>query len=484
MVRMGCLSGVLAGLLTGVLLAVVVPSSPALADEPHERVAGEGAWASGTAAPATIRLHGYTLAECLALAERNFPNLWAARARLAQAHAQFDEARWTPWFQWSAQSQFGVMPPLQGTVTYGASTLDARNISAFDKLHPFFGFGVSGVVPLYTFGKIEAAADAGAAGVRVAEWDMEKWRQATRMDVRRAFFGLEAARDARYVADEALDRLDHGISGIKEKIARGAQKVSDVDLLRLEAFRQDVVAQSLQAPKAEAYALGALRFMTGVESGFDIVDEPLRRPERPLVSIVQYLEAARILRPDVNMARAGVVARQALVHLGRAKLFPDIGLGLGADFMSTPYAVPQENAWTNDPYNHFYYYGALGLRWSLDLLPQAARSRQAESQLEETRALERLALGNAMFEVEKAYADALEAKGREEAYDRAEHIAKEWISLVQDHIDLGSSDEPALLEPLRSYGSARLQHLTALMDYNVAMSTLALASGWDSAGPQ
>jgi outer membrane protein TolC len=183
------------------------------------------------------------------------------------------------------------------------------------------------------------------------------------------------------------------------------------------------------------------------------------------------------------MARAGVVARRAMASLGRAKLFPDFGLGLGADFMSTPGAVPQNNVWASDPYNHFYYYAAFGIRWGLDLLPQAARAQQAESQLEETRALERLALSNAMFEVEKAYADAVEAKGREEAWEKAEHIAKEWISLVQDHIDLGTDDERALLEPLKSYGSARLQHLTALMDLNVAMSNLALASGWDSAGP-
>jgi outer membrane protein TolC len=375
------------------------------------------------------------------------------------------------------------MPPLLGTVNYPQSTLQSRDINAFGNLQPFFGFGVSGAVPLYTFGKIEAGQEAAAAGVRVAEWDMEKWRQTMRLDVRRAFFGLEAARDAKYVAGEALDRLDHAVAGIKEKIAKGDTKVGDTDRLRLEAFRQDVVAQSLQAPRAEAYTLGALRFITGVESGFDVVDEPLKRPDRPLVAIAQYIEAARILRPDVNMARAGVVARRALVNLGRAKLFPDLGLGLGADYMTTPGAVEQNNAFANDPYNHFYYYAAFGLRWNLDLLPQAARTQQAESQLEETRALERLAMGNATYEVERAYADAVEAKGREEAWDRAEHIAKEWISTVQDRIDLGTSDESALLEPLKSYGSARLQHLTSLMDYNVAMSALALASGWDSAAP-
>jgi outer membrane protein TolC len=156
---------------------------------------------------------------------------------------------------------------------------------------------------------------------------------------------------------------------------------------------------------------------------------------------------------------------------------------VGADFVSTPSADPQNNAFASDNFNHFYYYFGLGLRWSLDLLPQAARAKQAESQFEETRALERLALGNAMLEVEKAYADAAEAKAREEAWDKAEHLAKQWISIAQDNIDLGTWDEKALLEPLRSYGNARVQHLYALMDYNLALSALAQASGWDSAAP-
>ncbi len=434
-------------------------------------------------APATIRPHQTTLAECLALADRNFPSLWAARARLAYTHAQLEEARWTPWFQWSAQSTFGVLPPLQGTLLYTAATLSSRNITGIGNLSPFFGFGLSGVVPLYTFGKIETALAAAEANVRVSEWDMEKWRQQMHMDVRRAYYGLQLARDAKYVVEDAKGRLDKGIQGIREKIARGDPNVGDVDRLRLETFRQEITAQSLQAPKNEAYALAALRFMTGVQTNFDIVDEPLKPPDRPLVAIVQYLEAARVLRPDVNMARAGVVARKRLVEYNRAKLFPDFGLGLGADFLSTPSAVPQQNAFASDPFDHFYYYFGFGLKWSLDLLPQAARTEQAEAQLEETRALERAALGNAMFEVEKAYADAVEAKTRVETWDKAEHETKEWISIVQDHIDLGTWDERALMEPLRAYGNARVQHLYALMDFNLAMSSLALASGWDSAAP-
>jgi outer membrane protein TolC len=304
-----------------------------------------------------------------------------------------------------------------------------------------------------------------------------------RMDVRRAYYGLQLARDAKYIADDALDRLAKAIQAMKDKIAKGDPNINDTDRLSLETYRQEIVAQALQAPKGEAYATAALRFMTGVETAFDIVDQPLRRPDHPLVAVAQYLEAARILRPDVNMARAGVVARRALVDYNRARLFPDFGVGLGADYISTPSATPQQNAFASDPFNHFYYYVGLGLRWSLDLLPQVARTHQAEAQLEETRAMQRLALGNAEYEVEKAYADAVEAKGREEAWDKAEHLAKQWISNVQDHIDLGTWDEKALLWPLRQYAGARVNHLTALMDYNVAMSNLAMVSGWDTAAP-
>ena len=85
--------------------------------------------------------------------------------------------------------------------------------------------------------------------------------------------------------------------------------------------------------------------------------------------------------------------------------------------------------------------------------------------------------------VEAAYAAVVEAKGREEAWSRAEHKAKQWIVTIESQIDLGTSDERALTEPLRAYINARAQHLVAIMDYNVTESQLAMASGWDTAAP-
>ena len=457
-------------------------AEPADQPTPEPADTGFGTYTPPPPTP-TIRAHAYTLAECLELAERNHPNLWAARARLAFVHGQLDEAKWTPWSQWSASSNFGLAPELTGTVGYTSSSIYGKNITGLGGLEPFISFDINGVVPLYTFGKIGSIKDAAEANVRVNEWDLEKTRQQVRMDVRRAYYGLQLARDAHFVLDDAVSRLNKAIEALQDKIKKDDKNVTEIDVLRLETFREAVLARSGEPQRGQTFAFAALRFLTGVQSSFDIPDEPLRRPDRPLVGVTQYLEAARLFRPEINQARAGIAAREAMVDYNRAKYFPDFGLGLGSSYATTPSATPQLNAWTNDPFNHFYYYFAFGMKWNLDFLPNSARVEQAEAQLEETHAIERFAIGGAMVEVENNYGIAVEAKMREEAWDRAEHKSRQWISTVQDMIDLGTREERDLLDPLRAYGDARVNHLQALMDLNVAMASLAQASGWDAAAP-
>jgi outer membrane protein TolC len=181
------------------------------------------------------------------------------------------------------------------------------------------------------------------------------------------------------------------------------------------------------------------------------------------------------------------VARKAQLDLARAMLYPNIGLGVGASYVYAPSATVQNNAWFGDRFNQgvtgIGYYFGVGARWDLDFMVKQARIGMAESQLEETRALQRMALGGVAVEVENAHGIAVEAKGREEAWARAESRSRQWISTVQDAIDLGTKDERALTEPLRAYVNARINHIYAIMDYSVAMSDLARVTGWDAAAP-
>ena len=414
----------------------------------------------------TIKAHAYSLQECLLLAERNAPQLWAARARLAFVRAQIDEARWTPFSYWSLSSNFGYLPPIGGTPFY--------NASPYTLLYQGFG---SGWQP--AFGLSVLRPQTGG----VSEWDLEKQRQQIRMDVRRAYFGLMLSRDMQYIANDVLGQLNKAIANTNAKLERSDQSVEEVDRLRLEINRDEIMARVSEAKKGEAFAIAALRFLTGVQSGFDIPDEPLKRPETTIGPVVRYLTAARLFRADVNMARAGVQARKAWLDFRRAEMFPNIGLGLNAAYSIAPSADPQRQAWIGDPFNRFGASFGFGVEWGLDILPKSARVAQAESELEEARALERLALGGVAVEVENAYAAVVEAKTREENWDRAERRSKRWIMSTQDAIDLGTKDERYLLEPLRAFVYARASHAQSLMDLHVTLAELARVTGWDAIAP-
>ncbi len=432
---------------------------------------------------ATIKTHAYSLQECLLLAERNAPQLWAARARLAAVHGQLEEARWTPYSYWSMNSTFGYLPPIGGTPFYNASPYTALYQGFGEGWQPAFSLNVRGTVPIYTFGKIESVKKAAESRVRVNEWDLEKQRQQIRMDVRRAYFGLMLARDMQYIANDVLGKLNKAIDSINAKLEKGDQTVEDVDRLRLEYNRDEIYARVAEAKKGEAFAIAALRFLTGVQTSFDIPDEPLKRPNTSVGPVVRYLTAARLFRADVNMARAGVQARKAWLEFRRAEMFPNIGLGLNAHYSVAPSADQQRAAWIPDPFNRFGASFGFGVEWGLDLLPKHARVMQAESELEEARAMERLALGGVGVEVENAYAAVVEAKTREENYDKAEHRSKRWISITQDAIDLGTKDERFLIEPLRAFVFARANHAQSLMDLHVTLSELARVTGWDAIAP-
>jgi outer membrane protein TolC len=199
--------------------------------------------------------------------------------------------------------------------------------------------------------------------------------------------------------------------------------------------------------------------------------------------VTRYFTAARIHRPEVAMVQAGLSARTAQVHLARAAHFPDIGIGLQAGLSAAPEVADQINPFVSDPGNYFHYGAALVFQWKLDVLPQAARVRFAEAQLEEMRAQERFALGGIGAEVELAYAEVIDWKKRADAYAKAVRYAKRWLVMVQTGIDVGTIPEKDLLEPAKVYATNRFNLLNATMELDVAMAKLAKATGWDAIAP-
>ncbi|MGZ3421748.1 MAG: TolC family protein [Polyangiales bacterium] len=446
---------------------------------PTVNAAGAGAAAPPSSAAAsaakTEKPKGaiYDLAKCLALADARSPTLRQAKDRLAQAHAQLDEITWVPWSQWTVSGGAALVPEIRGTSVYSPN----GDISISSKLGPAWRVGVEGVIPIWTFGKISAATASATALVDVALADVDKTRTLVRHDVRRAYFGLELAHDARYLLELAQGKLDDAV-----KKAEGNDDLDEADVLRMKTYQLEVKARLGEVEKGERMATAALRFLIGVEAPtpLDIPEDPIAPPRKPLTDVLVYLKRARLNRPELRQVKAGVKGYEAQLDLAKARLWPDIGLGLSFGYANSPIITDQTNPFVVDGANYLRYGVGLVFRWNLDLLPGAARVRYAEAKLAEIRDLEAYALGGVGVEVENAWATAKDAATRVKFYGDAEQIAKKWVATVSAGIAVGTREDKDIIDPLRSYLTNRYAYLQAVMDLDVALSSLAVATGDDA----
>ena len=429
---------------------------------------------SGPAAAASPLV--YDLPHVLELAEKNHPNLAVSRAKIMQARAQLDEAHFAPFSQFKLTGGIAIAPQLRGNNVFSPNS----DVSLTSSLAVAWRTGIEGVIPLWTFGKITSLWDAAGANVHLQQADLEKERDAVRADVRKAYFGLQLARDSRLLLNDVRDAIGKAEKTLQKTIDK--DEGDPIDLLKLQTYGSELDVRESEAARYDHSALAGLRFYTGVAE-LDIPDAPLRPPRHQLGHVTRYLSAAGLYRPEIAMARAGVNARSALVQLARAQLFPDLGIGLSASMSAAPAIADQINPYVVDPGNYFHYGAALVFQWKLDFFAQGARIRQAEAQLEEVRAQQRFAMGGVGAEVEVAYAEVVDWSKRGEIYARAVKTAKKWLVTVQQGIEVGTVAEKELLEPAKAYATNRFNQMNAVMELDLAMSRLARATGWDAIAP-
>ena len=454
--------------------------APVLAAPPVEapRVEAPRVEAPRVEAPAPVATRGRArrvirLAEALSLAEKNYPEVRAARARYDKTRAQLREAHSAPFSEFNLTAGAGLIPAWRGTTVYSPSSDQAIT----SEMSLAYQVALEGVVPLWTFGKLTNLWQAARAGTEAAGHEVEKEKAEIRFEVRRAYYGVQLARDALLLIEEASKRVEEYLERLEAGVESGDS--DEIELLKLKVQRAELVARSSEALRQMEIARAGLRFFTGASTPLDAVDEPLAPTGHELGPVTRYLEAARLHRPEVNMARAGVDAREAQLRMERARYFPDVGLGLTARVTGAPGQTNQRNPFSYDPLNTPVVGLGLVLRWKLDFFPQSARVAQATAALEEMRATEQYALGGVAVEVEKAFAEAVDAKRRLDAWGDAAQYAKQWLIKVQQGLDLGLTENEDLVEPSKEFALKRFAEMSALFDYNVALAALAAKTGWE-----
>ncbi len=469
-VRFSLLAALLAASVQSTALAQAEPpsegASPAAAASAAEPAAGDAAKAPKT----------FTLDEALLAADKNHPQIQAARARVAKARGLENEALTAPFSIYRMTAGVGVGPELRGTGSYTPDNdvVPERGAAAAWQVN------LSGLIPLWTFGKIGSLQDAAEANVQLNEKGVEKERDAVRLQVRQAYYGLLLARDGLLLLEDIKRQIGNAEASLTEKIAR--DEGDKLDLFKLQTFVTELDVRRAEAEKFATVALTGLRFYTGI-ADFDVPDAPLTGPTHTLLPVEAYLAASVENRPELGQARYGLLAREALVRGKEAAFYPDVGLGLSLGLGVAPGIDDQSSPFIVDPGNFFRYGAGIVFQWSLDFAPQVARLDQAKADLEEMKAIARFADEGVAAEVRVAYAEVVDWTQRLEAHRKSVQAAKRWLVYVQSGLDVGTIEDKELLEPAKAYAFGRFAVMNATMELDLALAKLAKACGWDTIAP-
>ncbi|HEY2746070.1 MAG TPA: TolC family protein, partial [Polyangia bacterium] len=369
----------------------------------------------------------YTLAELIAKVNASYPGVQAAREGVESADAQLSQAnrQWWP----TGQLTFGLTgapdvrctDPVTGQAWNAPGTggneqralnnctntnvVDLRSGEQVLPVHGVaFNLGINLVQPLYTFGKIEAAKRAAAAGIDVARAQVDKDRADATFNVTRAYWLLKWGRAAHDTLDDGIDKLKDWVKKMNDEIDKGKSTYTENDLVRIKLALDTAELSALDVDKAIELGLSGVRMLTD-EPDADIDDSELDITDPEQQPLGWFEDAARVHRPEARMIAAGLRASRAGRDLQFANLMPDVGLALSFTYALATSVDNPENAFLNHP-NALGAGLALVIRYNLDVPQRLANRSKAVADDRVAIARRQQALGGIYIEIQNDWLDA------------------------------------------------------------------------------
>lgn len=423
----------------------------------------------------------WTLAKLIERSRSNDGRVKEAESQLRVLRGKYQEARWA-WF-----------PRIESTIAVAGPTPEARNdglggppLTAATYMYDL-NFGqpgvmlraeAQGVLPIYTFGKLDALEQLGAKGVEVGQALQVRAQDEAELQTAQAYWGLQLARAGQKALAETLQRMGDAESTIKRLREAQSDQVTQMDVYKVEFYRQQALSRAGQAKAGEAFALSALRLLTSVPNGtFEVVEQEIPEPSGLVPPPDALVARAALARPEIRAIDAGLAVRDREVFIRERMFLPDFGIAGFARWMWTTSATRQRSPFAYDPFNDLSAGVALVGRYSWDFPIKSAQLEQARAEYEKLERQRELLVGAIRLEVEKVHADLADALLRSTAQIEAERSARRWATSAFAAFDVGTADTRELVDSFTALAMASVEKGRAWHDVQVGLHSLSKAVG-------
>jgi outer membrane protein, multidrug efflux system len=430
----------------------------------------------------------FNLESLIASARDHDGRVKTAEADVRILRGKYEEARWA-WFPVLTANAFvaGPTPEAKNNGLGGPPTTQASYLYDLNWGTPgvMLGTEISGVLPIYTFGKLSALEDLAANAVKAGKGLHEAAQDEAEMAAAQAYWGYQAARDGRDSLNDLLDRLKSAETTLNRLREQKSEQVTQMDVYKLSYYRRQIEARLPLIEGSLRLAVAAMRALTDTpqETAVRVTAQGLPEPHVPLSPVDAYVSLARDNRPELRAISAGIAAREKEVFINERWFFPDFGLGAFFRWRWTTSTTRQISPFAYDPYNELT--SGLGIvgRYSFDIPQKMARLEQSRGELQKIQEQRDLLLKGVRLEIEKIHADLSDALGRSAKQADAEKSARRWATSAYAAFDLGTSDTRELTDSLTALGVSSSEKIKAWFDVQMGFRALARATGTSSVIP-
>ena len=416
-----------------------------------------------------------TLEKAIEYGLKNFEKIKSAKLNIELLENRLFLAKLSPFTKWTIEGYLAPTPERHGNAIYTAQS----DTYFGGEWGIVTGIGIKGGIPInisrlwYLWRILET-------GIEIEKLKVESEKIKLIEKIYRLYFGLATAYKLKKLLKMAKEYLEKGERYVEEELEKESGEVTEIDRIKIKVYKEELEGRELELSSSILEAKEALKLLTGIKTDFKVADLNLGAEEIELGSIEKYIRLGLKKRLEIKLSELAKLILKRERRLLKAELFPDIVLGITADYGYSNVVDDQINPFVKDPYNYLSAGFGLVFKWDLDYTTKYAKLKENRIKQEKLE-LETSLLKKAIkTEIITSYKKLLESLKKVKRFNKARRYARGWTTAIYQNIEAGVGEVKDLIDALKAYFEESINYYKSLYQLRINLLKFYIAIGKDS----
>jgi len=328
---------------------------------------------------------------------------------------------------------------------------------------------ISGEMPLYTFGRIDAASDAAKSGMKVAEASKEVAKLKLRKEAASLYYRYVMALEMKDVMDIAVEKVNEAEKAIKKMLYDEVEGVSQKDYIKLK-IQKEKILYTYKKLLSDISVLQSV-FKKVLGENWEIKDTYIKKTG--FAYSYEDLEKFLIEKSAyASIMKNGLNAYKSLYKLEQSSLYPVLGLTGYYEYKHTSSVDEKDYPFTNSPYNGHNGEVGVGFYFNLNFLEQMSKKKKARAEWRAMQLKVKFVKKTTLLGLKRKYSNLQALDEQIGHVKRARKYAKGWMTMEFMNYKSDLGEVKNLIDAIKAFIENEYLMISSVYDYNMKVEDI------------